>query len=147
MVNYFNFKNKKVLIMGGSSGFGAKMAEVFNSYGANVFIVARNEKKLKKVVSKCKFKNKIKYFVLDVNDNKTIDIFLKKLKKDYRYLNIILFCCGIKIRSRFDQIKESDFQKVFNTNFISSVNFYKKVLPLIKDKKIPSRIINFTSIF
>ena len=48
MNKYFNFKNKNVLIMGGSSGFGAKMAKIFNEQGSNVIIAARNEKKIKK---------------------------------------------------------------------------------------------------
>ena len=56
MKNYFNFSNKKVLIMGGSSGFGAKIAETFNDFGSTVWITGRNINKLKKVKNRCKNK-------------------------------------------------------------------------------------------
>ena len=147
MNKYFNFKNKNVLIMGGSSGFGAKMAKIFNEQGSNVIIAARNEKKLKKVKSVCKFKKKIKYYTIDVTDNYNLDYLIKNIKKNYSNLNIVLFCCGINIRDKFDNIKLNDFSNVLNTNFSSSINFYKKIFPLIKNKSKPTRIINFTSIF
>ena len=57
MKNYFNFKNKKVLIMGGSSGFGAKIAETFNDLESKVWITGRNTNKLKKVKNRCKNKS------------------------------------------------------------------------------------------
>ena len=81
MNKYFNFKNKNVLIMGGSSGFGAKMAKIFNELGSSVIIAARNEKKLKKVISACKFKKKIKYYPIDVTDNHNLIICSKILRK------------------------------------------------------------------
>ena len=67
--------------MGGSSGFGAKMATVFNDLGANVIIASRDEKKLIQVVKKCKNKKNIKYYILNINndvDTKKFTTFIKK---------------------------------------------------------------------
>ncbi len=147
MKNYFNFKKKNILIMGGSSGFGSKMAIVFNELGANVIIASRNKKKLTQVVKKCKNKKNIKYFVLDVNNSTETKKFILTIKKKYKFLNIILFCCGMNIRSEFNKINEEDFDNIINTNFISAFKFYKKIFPLVSNKKVVSRIINFTSIF
>ena len=147
MKNYFNFKNKKILIMGGSSGFGAKMALVFNDLGAKVIIVSRNEKKLIKVLRNCKNKKNIEYYKLDINNDKDTDKFIASINKKFKSINIILFCCGMNIRSKFNDIDINDFKNVLNTNFISAFKFYKKIFPLIRNKKIISRIINFTSIF
>ena len=133
--------------MGGSSGFGAKMATVFNDLGANVIIAARNEKKLIKVVKQCKNKKNIRYHILDVNIDSDIEKFVSTIKKKYKFLNVILFCCGMNIRSKFNNIDINDFKNVLNTNFISALKFYRKIFPLINSKKIISRVINFTSIF
>ena len=62
-------------------------------------------------------------------------------------MDIIIYCCGTNIRSDFNKISSKEFNEVFNTNFISAVNFYKEIFPLIKNKKNSTRVINFTSIF
>ncbi|XP_072934705.1 L-fucose dehydrogenase-like [Epargyreus clarus] len=48
-----SFKNKVVLVTGGSSGIGAAIAIAFAKEGANVAIVGRNESKLAAVAQKC----------------------------------------------------------------------------------------------
>ena len=147
MKNYFNFKNKNVLIMGGSSGFGAKIAKTFNELGCKVWITGRREEKLKNIKKKCKNKSKLKYQSLDVNKHDEVKKYSKNLKKEIKHLNIIVYCCGTNIRSDFNKISKKEFNDVFNTNFLSAFNFYKEIFPLVKNKKINSRIINFTSIF
>ena len=44
--------------MGGSSGFGAKIAKTFNEQESYVWITGRNIKKLKKVINNCKKKKR-----------------------------------------------------------------------------------------
>ena len=133
--------------MGGSSGFGAKIAETFNDLGSNVWITGRREKKLKNIKNKCKVKSKLNYYSLDVTNFKEVKEFSTNLKKKIKYLNVIIYCCGNNIRSDFNEISNKEFNDVFNTNFVSAFNFYKEIFPLIKNKNISSRIINFTSIF
>ena len=133
--------------MGGSSGFGAEIAKLFNSQGSKVWIAGRNLKKLKNVWNKCKNKSKIFYETVDVNNVNELTNYISFLKKKAKYLNIIVYCCGTNIRSEFNNIKSKDFNTVLNTNFISAFNFYKLIYPLIKNKSIKTRIINFTSIF
>jgi len=147
MKKYFNFKNKKVLIMGGSSGFGAKIAKTFNELGSKVWVVGRNVKKLNQLKKKCRYKSNIKVQALDVNYIDDVKFFLKNLQKETKHLNIIVYCCGTNIRSEFNKISNNEFLKVFNTNFMSAFNFYREIFPFIKNKTYSSRIINFTSIF
>jgi len=147
MKSYFNFKNKKILIIGGSSGFGSAIARVFNGLGANVIISARRENKLKEVIKSLKYKKKASYICCDINEEKDVDNLIAKIKEKHSYLNIVIFCCGINIRSKFIEINIKDFKQVLNTNFASAIYFYKKIYPLIMLKKHKTRIINFTSIF
>ena len=91
MKNFFDFKNKNVLIMGGSSGFGAEIAKLFNSQGSKVWIAGRNLKKLKNVWNKCKNKSKIFYETVDVNNVNELTNYISFLKKA-KYLNIIVYC-------------------------------------------------------
>lgn len=133
--------------MGGSSGFGAKIAKTFNEQDSYVWITGRNIRKLKKVINNCEKKKKIYPYAVDINNFEEVNHFFQYLKKKVKHLDIIIYCCGTNIRSNFNKISNKDFKYVFNTNFFSAFNFYQKVFPFIKNKKKISRIVNFTSIF
>lgn len=49
----YEVKDKLIVISGGSQGLGAALAKECVSRGADVFVVARTESKLKKVVAEC----------------------------------------------------------------------------------------------
>ena len=80
--------------MGGSSGFGAEIAKLFNSQGSNVWITGRNIKKLENVFKKCKNKSKIFYNSIDVNDQNELKNYINLLKKKnstFKYYCLLLW--------------------------------------------------------
>ena len=149
MKNYFNFKNKNILILGASSGFGRLYSKVFYDLGANVLSVARNNKRLKSLKKECEEKSTngtIHVMKCDINSNKDVNKLIQKIKKNYKYLNVVIYCCGFNLRQKFIDIKEKDFNKVMSTNYYSAFNIYKKLYPILI-KSDYARIINLTSIF
>ena len=149
MKNYFNFKNTNVLILGGSSGFGKVYSKTFYDLGANVITIARNLSKLKKLKEECLNNNlngSIEIYKCDINSENQVNNFLKQIKKKYKNLNIVIYCCGCNVREYFNKLNSKDFEKVMKTNYFSAFNIYKKIYPLLK-KSDYARIINLTSIF
>jgi 2,4-dienoyl-CoA reductase [(3E)-enoyl-CoA-producing], mitochondrial len=77
------YKNNNVLITGGGTGLGKKMAEVYSSMGANVTIASRKEEVLKKTCNEI-FKitgNPIDYGVLNLKDHDSITEFVSNVDK------------------------------------------------------------------
>ena len=114
MDNNKMFKDKVVLITGGSDGLGFEMAKRFSSAGAHVVITGRNEEKLKNAVSK--LKNTI-YFVNDIQivsqQEELIDFVWKKFHK----INVLINNAGIsKHEKDFLDVSELDFDEQFNIN-------------------------------
>jgi len=145
--NYFNFKNTKTLVLGGSSGFGRHFSTVLSDAGSEVYVVARNFEKLKTLKKECEKENgNINIFRCDINSDKQVQKFLKDLKSKTKFLNLVIYCCGNNIRDEYLNIKFKDFLKIINTNYISAFKIYKKLFPLLKNASY-SRIINLTSIF
>ena len=64
MKNYFDFKNKNVLILGASSGFGRVYSKVMYGLGANVLSIARNFQRLKSLKKECDEGEAIDYFYI-----------------------------------------------------------------------------------
>jgi len=58
-VQYFDLKNKRVLISGGASGIGSSIVEHFCEQGSEVYFVDINKKLAQKTISKIK-KRKLK---------------------------------------------------------------------------------------
>ena len=67
MKNPFNLQGMNVLITGASSGIGRQCAISCNEMGANVILLARNEKRLESVLSELGA-GKNSYYILDLLD-------------------------------------------------------------------------------
>tara|TARA_A100001015_G_scaffold314139_1_gene422931 strand:+ start:2287 stop:3141 length:855 start_codon:yes stop_codon:yes gene_type:complete len=132
-IKKLNFKNKKILVIGGSSGIGEIFVKILSFYGADLtFTYLKNIENSKRIIKECKNK-KINYFKLDINHTN-----LKKLS------NVIK-------KEKFDQIYYFATPKIFNKESINinvSVfdEFYKfyvfeilKILNLV-DKITPKKI-------
>ena len=138
----FNYKSKNILIVGGTSGIGAHFANFFFKLKANVIVLGRNKKKLDQINRE----KKIFGICCDITNEIQLDKTINLLKKKIKFIDIIIFTSGINIRENFINLNLNNFKKVINTNLIAAINFYKKIIPFIQNKKKKTNIINFTSI-
>lgn len=130
--------SKKVLITGGSRGIGYAIASHFLTEGANVFIVSRNEEKLKIAENKLSKKfgqGRVWSRACDCGN----PIALKKLYNDitekFGLLDIVICNVGDG-QGASDAIPEdSHWEKIWNTNFESALFTSRTFLPMLKDSK------------
>ncbi|AFN84077.1 putative short chain dehydrogenase [Encephalitozoon romaleae SJ-2008] len=104
--------NKKILVVGGSSGLGLAFAQILKEAGNNVTITSRSVQSLELLRSKWGFETK----VLDVN---TMD---SQKSADFDYI----FCCaGISHPSYFADQSFELFKETMNTNYLGTVAVLK----------------------
>ena len=70
-------ENKRVVVLGGSSGIGLAVAELALSHGAEVVIASRNEARVKKAAET--LRGKISGEACDAGDEQAIEGLFKKL--------------------------------------------------------------------
>lgn len=76
------FLNKNVVITGGGTGLGRKMAETYLNLGANVLIASRKEEVLKKTCEELsEISENINYRLLDLKNKDSINNFVSDLDK------------------------------------------------------------------
>ena len=141
-----SLKGKRALIGGSSRGIGKAIAQQLAESGASVTLMARNEEKLKAIISKLPVSEgqKHNYLLVDFNDfegyEKTISRFFETHEIDILVNNTQ----GPKAGGVLD-IEVSDYQEAFDVLFKSIVFTTQLALhQMIKNKW--GRIINVASI-
>lgn len=110
------FKNKVVLVTGGSSGMGFASAKLFADEGADVVITGRSLEKLKSAAEKIN-SEKVLPVQGDVGDMNHLDTLAQKIQDTYGKLNILFANAGIGVFKPFLEITEADFDKLVDVNF------------------------------
>ena len=132
------YKNKKtVFISGSSSGIGYYLAKEHKSIGYNVIINGKDLYKLKKASASL---DKCSFFLGDLTKKNKIKEIVKKIKKKYQYIDILICNLG---NSDFKK-NNDNFEHALKYNFFSAINLidYSKIIL----KKNVSKIICISSI-
>lgn len=136
-----DFKNKNVLITGASRGIGNDLANSFYLSGANIISTSTKPFKLKNT----KLKNQWTNFIVDFNDDKSIEEFSKNLIK-YKKIDVLINNAGINKINDIDKIIRDDWDMINRVNLRAPYLISQLVAKqMIKQKK--GFIINVSSIF
>ena len=108
-------KNKKILIIGGTSGFGLETARTFLAKGANLIITGRDENKLENVIKELKtISENIEGRVLDASEEQNIKTFFTNIENfDYMISMAGGFMGGGFLDASYETIKNAIDEKFF----------------------------------
>lgn len=141
----YDLKGKTVLITGGSSGIGKKIADFLLNKGCIVIIVSSNKMKLEnafKELQKNELKGDLKYFNCDITNDKEIDILVEFLNKNKIKLNILINCAAILGPvGIFEDNSFEEWKRTIDTNLIGNALIIQKMIPLLLKTKYP-KVIN-----
>lgn len=122
---------KNILITGASQGIGLEIAKHFAKLH-NVYVVSRNEEKLRKLCEKYEFSG---YFALDLTKEVKIDL----------DIDVLINNAGVYFYSPIEKMSEEDILSSIKLNMIAPYMLSKAVIPYMKKQKY-GRIINIGSI-
>ncbi|CAM6001584.1 unnamed protein product, partial [Sphagnum balticum] len=136
-----NYKNKHVIVTGGSSGIGLAIAKLYVSYGAKVTIVGRDFSRLKAaeadIVAHAKQLNFVtdpKHFLATVSldlsssQQKVIDGFSPVLTS-FGSCDVLVNCAGTSVAGAVEDLTESDYRRMIEINLYGSIFATRAVLP------------------
>ena len=138
-----NLENKIAWITGAGSGIGQNAAIKLSELGMKVILSGRNTKNLKDTSLKCRHNNIIK--TLDVSDKQSVKEIVNEIKKEVKFIDVLVNCAGINIESRdWDNVNEDEWDNVIQTNLNGLFYCCKSVIPIMK-QKMDGLIINVSS--
>jgi len=153
--NFFNLKNKIIVITGGSGFLGSEFSSTLSDVGAIPIILDKNKASLE-LLKKKFIKNKQRglFFLVDLNNETKVNVVINSIIKKYKKIDCLINAAGftgedmLKTDSNFfEKFENYDFrlwQKSLNGNLSSTFILTKSVAKhMLKRKK--GSIINIAS--
>ncbi|XP_005103655.1 3-ketodihydrosphingosine reductase [Aplysia californica] len=135
-----DLQNAHVMITGGSSGIGKALACQAVRTGARVTLVARDQVKLDQAQSEVALlapgEEKIVQTV-SVDLSADYDSVKKKFEESqvtFGPVDVLINCAGTASPGRFDEVPLSDFKKMIDINYMSTVHATRAILPGMKER-------------
>ena len=139
-----NFKNKTVIITGGTRGIGKSLVKIFTDVGANVIITGT--KKYNSVnLDLLKNNSKIQYSQLDYSSDKSVKQFIH-LVSDLDRVDVLINNAGVNKIDNISKISVDDWDWI-NTINLKGPFLLTQVVSEIMKKQKSGKIINIASIF
>jgi short-subunit dehydrogenase len=128
------FENKKIWIIGASSGIGAALAHELAAQGATLALSARRENELNELNAKLGGKHLVMPF--DVADFAGFEAATNNLKAKWAEIDSILFMAATYTPGNVFQLKHDKVKTVVDVNLMSAFYLAELVLPwLIEQQK------------
>lgn len=124
------FKNKKVIVSGGSKGIGLATAKAFIEAGANVWITGRNKEGLQNAEAEIN-SPKLKTIVSDTSDLKSIKALEQEIAHNGDKIDVLFLNAGIASFAPLEHATEAEFDDQFNTNVKGVFFTLQRLLPHI----------------
>jgi len=131
-----NFKDKVVIVTGGSSGIGKEVAREFLRHGACLAISGRNEASLQQTAEELR-KNGGEVLTVqgDVSIEKDCERLINETLRHYGHIDVLVNNAGISMRALFSDVKLEVIKQVMDINFWGTVYCTKYALPWLLESK------------
>jgi 2-C-methyl-D-erythritol 4-phosphate cytidylyltransferase len=116
-VDYHLLKGKVIVIFGGSSGIGQKIAEIAQEYGAQVFSFSR----------KCS--------QTDIADKNSVKEALQKVYNITQRIDYVVNTAAILKKEPLMNMKQSTIEQMIRTNYDGMINVAIESYPYLKESK------------
>ena len=139
-------KSKRtVLVTGCSSGIGLATCHVLSRNNFMTYGTVRNLSKAKKIQDLINRENlSLKILRLDVNDNQSIKLAVKKILTDTGSIDVLINNAGYGMFGPVEEITTQEVKKQFETNFFGTIRLIKTIVPIMR-KQGNGSIVNISS--
>ena len=143
----YSFKDKVVVITGGSRGLGLALARRFLSEGSRVALLARDYRELERARFILEENSSTSHIMLcpcDVTNNEQFSSTLVNVISQLGDIDVLVNNAGAIIVGPFESMKMEDFESQMRLHLYANIRATQKVLPHFR-KRGDGRIINICS--
>ena len=144
------FKEKNVIVTGGSSGIGKATAQLLSAEGANVFIIARDREKLEQALQEIQMEGTGPHqqngaLSADVTAYDKVENAVSSIEEAGGAPDVLINCAGVAYPGHFEELPLSSFKKQMDVNYFGTLHTIKAVLPYMLAQEA-GHIVNVSSL-
>lgn len=129
------FKDKTVIVTGGSAGVGAATARLFAEAGANLVLVARSRKNLEALAGELRDKTRVEIFPMDVSDaDACVDLF-KKAAFEFGAVHVLVNNAGYHARGNVADVDAAELARIVDVNLRAPIVLSRLAIPYLKESE------------
>lgn len=128
-----NFKDKTVVITGGSEGVGAAAARTFAALGANLVLVARNKKNLEIIAEELRPRTKVMIVPMDVVDYEACVNLFRKTQFEFGGIHVLVNNAGFHRRGLVESVPAEELGRIIDVNLRAPIVLSRLVLPYLRE--------------
>lgn len=140
-----SFKDRVVVITGGSRGLGLAMARQLAEEGAVLALLARNEEELKVACDELRQHTTAEYFVCDVRSEAQVNSAIAAVLQRFHSIDVLINDAGVIQVGPVEDMTVADFRDTMDNHFFASLYTTMAVLPAMREKHF-GRIVNISSV-
>lgn len=145
-VRAISFRDRVVLITGGSRGLGFLLARYLGSEGARVVICARHEEELSRAAANLRERGlMVMAFPCDITDRERVEEVVRTVEQRMGPIDVLINNAGVIQVGPADTMSRADYEEAMNINLYGAMNFIDAVLPNMRSRRF-GRIVNISSI-
>jgi len=130
-----DLRGKNVIVTGASRGLGAKTCELLALKGANIAMLARSLKDMRKLKNKIKNSKKHICIKVDFEQNDQIETAIKEAQKFLKKIDIVLHIAGGGYGLSDPLINNNDINKLLQINLLAAMEINRIVVSTKKKNK------------
>lgn len=141
----YDFRDKVVLITGGSRGLGLVMARELATRGALLGLLARDAEELARARQSISSATLVQLLTADVTDRADVKRAVSELLQRFGRIDVVINNAGQILSAPFEETADTDFKALLDVHFWGTLNVTRAALPHL-ERHGDGRIINICSI-
>ena len=123
-----NFKDKVVIVTGGTRGIGLEVAKSFYEKEANVIIFGSKKESVDKTVEELSKDNiLVEGYYPNLNNYQEVVETIDKIYNKYKKIDVLINNAGISTVKLLNKSKLEEVKALFNVNYFSMLNMIQKI--------------------
>lgn len=140
------FVRNVAIVTGASGGIGVSIVEELLKQGLIVVGLDINIVQLQKLADESKYQEQFHFMQCDITKEEEVEKTFHKINATIGPIHILVNNAGVNVKRFLDEVKEIDYDKVFNTNVKGLLLCAKEALKYMTGNYIQSHIVNINSV-